>query len=188
MQDQILAKVGVDGRHLALLNSWVHCDQFIASHETSHLLALQDLLRAQASAATSDSSEMSLADHAHSCRLAKKLGVSSGIGAKLRPLADDSFQSLSATQLPIVLDILKSCSSTTKDVHELLHEVVNRSTERELARMWNEEPANLNNGSVAVLDSDQLHSRLDTVEVCKVRLRCGNVHTACRVVRQTNCA
>eukprot|EP00892_Ulva_mutabilis_P006679 jgi/Ulvmu1/4383/UM002_0108.1 len=174
VEDQVLAKLGVHAGHLALLNSWVHCDQFLASHETAHLLALQGLLRSHISAGGSDSSEMSLADHAHTCRLAKKLRVRSGIGAKLRALAEDSFESLSAAQLPLVLDIVKACSSTVEDVHDLLLESVNSSTEMELGRVWSEEVGDLRSSSVTVLDADQLHSRLHAVQAL-IRVRTAYV-------------
>lgn len=165
-QGHILSKLGVDARHLSLLNAWVRCDQFLMSHETSHLQALHQSLRAQTSTGSSDSAEMSLADHAHSCRLMKKLQVRSGIGSKLGSLAQDAFKTLTAAQLPIVLDIMRACSTTPEDVGALLHEAVNNSTERELCRLWSEELHSVQAGTVRVLDPDQLRSRISAVKVC----------------------
>lgn len=152
---------------MSLLNAWVRCDQFLLSHDTSHLRALQDVLRAKSSAgASSDTSELSLADHAHTCRLSKKLHVRSGIGGKLGALSQDAFRSLSASQLPIVLDIVRMCCATPQTSSELLHEAVSSSTERELCRLWSEELEHLQSNRVAVLDTVQIRSRLEAVKVC----------------------
>lgn len=150
------------------------------SHETSHLQALSESLRAQTSTGSSDSAEMSLADHAHSCRLTKKLQVRSGISGKLGALAQDAFKTLTAAQLPIVLDIIRSCTCSTmpEGVGELLHEAVNNSTERELCRLWSEDLDHIRAGTVRVLEPDQLRSRISAVKVCLRIMAC----TAQRVV------
>lgn len=164
VQGQVLARLGINDRHISLINAWVHCDQFMASSETFHLYALRDALRSQ-SGGPSNAADRSLTDHASSCALSKKLNVWSSIGSKLGDLALDAFATLTSEQVPVVLDIVRLCAASPEDTHELLHKSIGSSTERELSRAWGEDVESLRSSRVAVVDAEQLSSRFDAVKV-----------------------
>jgi hypothetical protein len=137
MQDQVLARLGVDANALAMLSAWVSTERFITTKESVHLEAVRETLRGSDNGgAPIDDNSLSLADQAHTCRIGRQRTTRAAICKRLQALSTDAFKQLSPAQLATVLEVVAMTHHERPTDQKLLEEALRASADSELECIW----------------------------------------------------